>query len=312
MNKTISSVVSSFRDGLISKAEFINSMYEFHQAMFEYVELMKDSDLKKIEIDDGVIFHSRLENLKFKFSYPDKRAAPFEILNFKKYEVNDSKLIYNLIDSDSIFFDIGANIGWYSLHVAKKISLGKVYSFEPVPSTFNQLKLNVSLNQIENISIVNVALSDSEGELELFTNEHSSVSSSSQNILNDQSARKIFVPKTTLDQFVETQLIQKINFIKCDVEGAECFVIKGGIASIKKFRPIIFLEMLRKWSAKFSYHPNDLIKTLSDLNYSCFSLGEKSELEKIQLIDEETLQTNFLFIPNELDIKQINERILNA
>ena len=62
-----------------------------------------------------------------------------------------------------------------------------------------------------------------------------------------------------MDDFVKDENINRIDFIKCDVEGSELFVYQGGIESIDRFKPIVFSEMLRKWSNKFGYHPNDII-----------------------------------------------------
>ncbi|WP_342228107.1 FkbM family methyltransferase [Rickettsiella endosymbiont of Rhagonycha lignosa] len=58
------------------------------------------------------------------------------------------------------------------------------------------------------------------------------------------------------------QKMTKLDFIKCDVEGAELTIYTGGINVIREHKAIIFTEMLRKWSVKFNYHPNDIIALL--------------------------------------------------
>lgn len=50
------------------------------------------------------------------------------------------------------------------------------------------------------------------------------------------------------------------DFIKCDVEGAELLVLKGGEETLKSKKPVIFIELIRKWAQKFNYHPNEVIK----------------------------------------------------
>ena len=97
-----------------------------------------------------------------------------------------------------------------------------------------------------------------------------------------------------LDSFIP-KLTKKVDFIKCDVEGAEMFAVKGGIEIIKKHLPVIFMEMLRKWSAKYDYHPNDIIKILKDIGYECFFLRDE-KLVKINQVNEKTKATNFFFI----------------
>jgi hypothetical protein len=87
----------------------------------------------------------------------------------------------------------------------------------------------------------------------------------------------------------------KVDFIKCDCEGAELLVFKGAKNVIYADKPIVFTEMLRKWSAKFGYHPNDIINFFGELGYSCFY----SNLDKLAQIDEvndSTIETNFIFL----------------
>lgn len=94
--------------------------------------------------------------------------------------------------------------------------------------------------------------------------------------------------------------------MKIDIEGSELFAIQGGLESIKKFKPIIFCEMLRKWCKKFNYHPNDIIKLLVDIGYSCYAISNK--LNKIDFVDDNTIETNFLFLDlnKERHIEKLN------
>jgi hypothetical protein len=109
-----------------------------------------------------------------------------------------------------------------------------------------------------------------------------------------------------MDTFVKDEKITALDFLKCDVEGAEYFVFQGGIETIKKFRPMIFTEMLRKWSAKFNYHPNDIIQYLNAIGYSSFIIHD-SRLKRFHLMDNNTLETNFIFLHNEKHAPQIKE-----
>ena len=104
---------------------------------------------------------------------------------------------------------------------------------------------------------------------------------------------KIKCKITTMDEFMKNQR-HGPDFIKCDVEGAELFVFKGGVNTLKKYKPIIFTEMLRKWSKKFGYHPNDIINLLSGLGYQCYGYVSK-KIKKIDFVDSEMETTNFFF-----------------
>lgn len=289
-------IKTNFQNGKIDKPTFINEMFESHQQLFEYVSLMKDTDIKKIEItDEGVLFISRENETKLFCTKNDKRTAPFEILNFDKYEAKDADLMYSLIKDGDTIFDIGANIGWYSINFSKKFPLAKIYSFEPIPDTYAQLVKNVGLNNASAIQHFNFGFSDETKTLSFYVSELTSVSSSAQNLTDDKNIKLIECKVKPIDDFAKDQPI-KIDFIKCDVEGAELFVFKGAQETLKAHQPIVFTEMLRKWSAKYNYHPNDIIALFKELNYKCFSATPQNKLKEVILVDETTLETNFVFL----------------
>ena len=78
------------------------------------------------------------------------------------------------------------------------------------------------------------------------------------------------------------------------MEGAELLVLQGGIASIERFKPLLFLELLRKWSKPFGYHPNDVISVLAEIGYRCYTFDAHT-LVPVPRITDETVQTNFFF-----------------
>jgi hypothetical protein len=98
----------------------------------------------------------------------------------------------------------------------------------------------------------------------------------------------------TIDEFSAEKGL-KVDFIKCDVEGAELFVFQGGVKTISRDKPVIFTEMVRKWSAKFNYHPNQIIELLRGIGYRCFR-AEGNALVEFPVMDENTAETNFFFL----------------
>lgn len=194
-----------------------------------------------------------------------------------------------------VFFDIGAHIGFYSIAIAKQNATTKIYSFEPMPDTFELLKNNVLINKLNNISIFNVGLLDVNKEVEFFLNPTLSGNASARNVSEITNIKKVTVKVVSLDDFLFTQQLNKIDIIKCDVEGGELLVFQGGIKSIRKHTPIIFTEMLRKWSKKFFYHPNDIIQLLASLGYKCF-ISQNEKLIEFFTMNEATIATNFFFL----------------
>jgi FkbM family methyltransferase len=200
-------------------------------------------------------------------------------------------------------FDVGANFGWYSLNMARKFPESMIYSFEPVLKTFNYLVDNVKLNDFKNIYIYNFGFSNEESEAVLYYYPTGSVNASLSNLtdLSEVEEKKCLVKK--MDNFIaETKT--RVDFIKCDVEGAELLVFQGGIDSIKEYKPIIFSEILRKWSKKFNYQPDDIIKLLSGVGYICF-VSDGVKLRKINAIDDNTMETNFFFLHPEKHLDEI-------
>ena len=150
--KTIKETLANYGDGVIDKPTFIKSMYEDHHAsLFDYAQYLSKTNVKKIEIEDGrVIMTSRDRGIRIACSLGDFRIAPIEILNFFDYEKAESDMMDKLVADGDTFFDIGANIGWYSINIAASRRATKVYCFEPIPKTYKSLSINLELNGIQN------------------------------------------------------------------------------------------------------------------------------------------------------------------
>ncbi len=298
---SIQAIKEQFHNGQISKKVFIDLMHDKYKALFDFSKNLSSTEIENIEIkDNDMIFTSRKSahhpgGAKFFVDILDKRITPFEAFSFDQYELEDSEMLYKLVNNNDVIFDIGANIGWYSIHLSKKLTGANIYSFEPIPETFSKLKRNVELNKIDNINIVNIPLSNKVQNLTFYYSPSATGASSSVNISEESDIKKLDCTTDTLDLYVTKNNIERIDFIKCDVEGSELFVFQGGIETIKKFSPVIFTEMLRKWSAKFNYHPNDIINLLKSMGYKCF-YSSNAKLKEIDIILEDTIPTNFFFL----------------
>jgi FkbM family methyltransferase len=297
----IKDIKTDYKNSKITKVDFVTKMHEFHKILFDFSENLKDTEIAKIEIEDNnVIFTSRKTDLhpggvKFYVDVIDKRVTPIDTFNFNQYELEDSEMLYKLVDDGDTIFDIGANIGWYSNHLSKKLPNSKIYSFEPIPETYAQIKKNTELNQSNNIILNNIALSDKIQTLTFYYSPTITGASSAANITENENMTKLECQTNTIDKFVKEKSITKLDFIKCDVEGAEFLVYKGGAETIEKYKPIVFTEMLRKWSAKFNYHPNEIIEFFKQFGYNCYT-SHDGKLIPFEKVTEETLETNYFFL----------------
>lgn len=287
---------SQFKKRLIKKPDYIKKMHQLHSVLWHYFDFIQNRNIDSIEISQKQILFTTRDGIKIigDAARQDERLIPLEILNFGDHEAQELKMIRRFLKKDSIILDIGTNIGWYVLNLAKNVPQGKIIAFEPMPQTFEYLKQNVKLNNIKNVKLYNFGLGDKTGGRVFYYYPTEAGSTSLKDLHDEIKKIRIKCPVKRLDDFID-RLTSKIHFIKCDVEGAELSVIKGGLKTIQKHQPVLFLEMLRKWSAKFNYHPNQIIKILDSVGYECYYIkGDK--LIKIKKIDEKTKATNFFFI----------------
>lgn len=293
---------SKYSNGKIGKTAYINRMHSVHQSLFDYAELIKRTDISKIEItDNSVLMTTRDGGVKLTCDRDDKRDIPLEILNFDSYEKESLDMVLRLVKAGFTVFDIGANIGWYTINIAKAKKGVKLFSFEPIPKTFRELAQNLKINRISTpiksestARIFNFGFSNRQGEMIFYCYKEGPGNASMRNLSKKKNVERIKCQVVRMDDFIEKKKI-KVDFIKCDVEGAELPVIQGGLVSIKRDKPIIFVEMLRKWSAPFGYHPNDIISLLRSLGYRCFVI-KKGRLFQFDKMDEKTVETNFFFL----------------
>jgi len=305
----ISDTRNKFLEGNITKSEFIQTMYqEHHSKLFDYADFIKQTNIASIEIaDDKVIMTSRDKGVRMICPVGDYRVAPIEALNFLDYETIDSAMIMKLVSPTDCVIDIGANMGWYAINIAKTYPQTKVHAFEPIPKTHSFLEMNAALNNISNISTYNFGLSDECKDLTFYFYPEGSGNASSENMSDRDDAELLTCHVERLDDFVSENELH-VDFIKCDVEGAELFAFKGAKETLQRDKPIVFTEMLRKWAAKFGYHPNEIIKLFSDLGYKCF-VADEEHLVEFLTMDENTIETNFFFLHVEEHRRQIESFI---
>jgi len=311
---TLNEIKSLYTSGKINKTEFIDQMHAQHMILFDYASFLKSGDIAKVIIeDDKLIMTSRKTSyhaggISFNCDLLDKRTTPIETFNFGTYEPEDSAMIYKLIEPDYTVFDIGGNIGWYTNHIAPLLGQGKIYAFEPIPETCQKLIGNVALNGFGNITIENFAFSNKQDKITFFYSPAMPGAASSENITGNINMQELECMTNTVDQYMQTNNIKKLDFIKCDVEGAELMVFQGAKNTIQQHHPIVFSEMLRKWSAKFNYHPNDIINFYKELGYNCY-VADHNGLLPFAFVDENTIETNFFFLHPETHKEKIAQLV---
>jgi len=299
----------------ITKASYIKKIYiKYHDLLFQYSDLITKTDIKKIEISNSNIkITSKKFGINMVVPKHDHRSAPLECINFNNCEENELDVIMKLLPNRGNFIDIGANIGWHSLIIAKNFKQIKVYAFEPIKKTYEFLKQNIELNIIKNITTYNFGFFNKNKKISFYTYKEGSGNSSIKNLSNRENVIRQVAHVKIFDDFAKKNRL-KVDFIKCDVEGAELFVFLGAKKVLSKYKPIVFCEMLRKWSKKFKYHPNEIILIFNKLGYECFKISnypdkKKFRLNRVVKITNSTKETNFFFMHKEKHSKLVKKHI---
>jgi len=162
--------------------------------------------------------------------------------------VDDEYNINSFIKEDFIVFDIGANIGVFTCFCANLVKKGKVFAFEPVSFVFDVLKKNTV--DYKNVEIYKIALGSKIEEKEILIRQwapgDSTLYDSPIKRPSESFNLKEKIQIFTLDYVVDKFNLKRLDFIKIDVEGYEIEVLKGGIQTIKKFRPILGISLHHK------------------------------------------------------------------
>jgi len=152
---------------------------------------------------------------------------------------------FGLDKPDKVIADVGANIGYYSLFFVKYLDPStKIFAFEPSVSILPVLRMNLRANDVSNVEVIELALSDHDGKEEFYLGEHHHQSSLLGDFANNASrGTKTEVNAVTLDHFFENNNQGRYpDLIKMDIEGGGIYALKGCDRCIRRVRPFIIIE----------------------------------------------------------------------
>lgn len=204
-----------------------------------------------VKVDNGIILEVFI-NSSMDLSYIEDKGSTSKM----------ESQIANLKEGD-VFVDVGANIGYFSIIASQKVGKsGKVYSFEPSRREYVRLLKNIDLNKASNIVPFNVALSNSNKELEFWVAEgHTGLNRIA--VENLSGGSNISVPAFRMDYILD---IEKIDLLKIDVEGAEYLVLDGMSEIFKKCSlKILVIEITQIFLEKYG-HSKKMIYDLMEKN----------------------------------------------
>jgi FkbM family methyltransferase len=157
-----------------------------------------------------------------------------------EYSEGEVDLFKQLVQPGQWVLDIGANLGAFTLPLAKLVGTeGRVIAFEPQPAIFGVLKANCEANKVSNAVLVNAAVGDESGEISVPDVDYGVKGNFGGVALG---AGQFSVPMVTIDGLN----LPACAFMKIDVEGMEYEALTGAEETIQRFRPLMYVENDRR------------------------------------------------------------------
>jgi FkbM family methyltransferase len=195
-------------------------------------------------------------------------------------ELKLTKFFAKNIQPNDVFYDVGANRGFYTflaLDLCKE-----VHTFEPMPELAEDIKKNT--RPTDTLVVNAIALSDTNASVDFYIMNSSMLNTINPSVVDEilsnhkhHVAKKLVVPTVTIDAYVETHT--KPTFLKIDAEGAEHQIIKGGIKFFDSYSPIIAMEVWgkdNKWELSMA-----AAEKLISMGYKSYRMDENGDLEEV-------------------------------
>jgi FkbM family methyltransferase len=230
---------------------------------------VKETPVSSIYFDSNGCVYSLEDGRSFIFN-PNKSAGwLYSVPYTGLFEEKETEYVRRTIQRDWVCLDIGACFGWYSVLFSQLVGeAGQVHAFEPVPDNRDCLQANLALNNCSNVRINSFALGEESTATKIYI-PHDGVSGSFKAHAKLDSCKIIDVDVSTLDQYFAETGINSLDFIKADIEGAEFLMLKGAEETLRKYHPILMLEV--------QAHSN-LFQWLQNIGYQVYYVSTSHEL----------------------------------
>jgi FkbM family methyltransferase len=162
------------------------------------------------------------------------------------YEPELQAVLRELIPSAAVIFDVGANIGYVSLLLAKAAGVkGKVFAFEALPSNVEQLQRNLALNGMERrVTVIASAVTQAPGPVRFLVHSSGGMGKVAGSAgRGDKYQSEVTVPGISLDEFVFRQENPPPQVVKMDIEGGEVLALAGMGRVLAEARPLMLMEL---------------------------------------------------------------------
>lgn len=194
------------------------------------------------------------------------------------FEPSIVRQVNKILSKGDNFLDLGANIGYFSLIASRLVTdTGKVYAFEPTPSTIKRLKHNITLNHLQNILLFEKAVSNKSGEV-VFKTPADHVKNSGRSSMRDieENYTELRVPMVSLNEMINDLL--PVKLIKMDIEGAEGLALEGMTNLLERDKPVIIMELSDHYLKQMGYSAQGVLDFFWKRNYTIYKGENFDEL----------------------------------
>jgi FkbM family methyltransferase len=199
-------------------------------------------------------YFSKFNNYVFYFQYGHEHFREY----YKNCELETKSILPSILKKNSIIFDLGANVGYYSAIFSFYSPKGKIFSFEPGFKNYYYLQLN--LKTFKNIYLSNDAISNFSGKKR----------DTIHTIWNVEIEERI-LNFIKLDDFIKKNKIDKIDLIKIDIDGYELEALQGMNNILKNFNPYFIIEIMPKSKLR-NKTSRDIINYMKKYNYKIIKI----------------------------------------
>lgn len=193
------------------KLRMVFTKYYVRYKIIKSTKILQDENVTFLELNNG-----------FKFYSDSNRTVIYQML-IEQFFGNVYEKRYELKEKD-VVVDVGAHIGTFTIKAAKEVgNEGKVIAIEPEENNLKLLKRNVEINGLKNVIIVQKGIWSEKDEMRLYLSDYSICHS----LVCEDTDKSVDIEVDTIDNILNELKVNKVDFIKMDIEGAEIEALKG-------------------------------------------------------------------------------------
>lgn len=210
-----------------------------------------------------------------------------------EYDRWDMYHVKRLIEPGARIFDIGANFGYYALTLSAHLAGEcQVFAFEPNPDTRYRLEKNIALNRLGSvITSLPFGVSDAPGMARISNGK----SNTGGNYIGEDG--EVEVELKTLDMLCSQLQMSRLDFVKIDVEGLEKRVLEGGRLTLKRFSPVMMVEIMPFQLERAGATPLEVFELLSDYGYD-LRISQRDRLMPVPKFKNASEVANVICLPS--------------